>query len=94
MEWENMFANITYDKGLISKIYKEVLKFNSKKANEQLKMGKKLEKIFLQVMQMAKKHMKRCSTSLVIREKQVKTARYHFTPIKMANIEKKERKRK
>lgn len=43
--------------------------------------------------QMSTKHMQRCSTSLVIREVQIKTAlRYYFTPIRVAIMKKEEEK--
>ena len=85
-EWEKIIANETTDKGLISKTCKQLIQVNARKANNQIKKwGKDLNRHFSKDVQMANKHMKRCSTLLIIREMQIKTIiRHHFTPVRMA----------
>ena len=87
---ENSF-NDAMDKGLISRIYKQLIQPNSKKANQSMeKWAKDMTRLFSKEdIQMASKHMKKMLNIADYKRMQIETTmRYYLTPVRMAIINK------
>jgi hypothetical protein len=86
-EWETILVSYTSDKGLITRIYRELKKLNFLQINDSIKKWETEQIFFKGKTQMAKNNMKKCPSTLAIKEMQIKTTlRFHLTPVRIVTI--------